>query len=170
MRLFLAVELPEELKDLLYENYKELSKLKGIKAIDPKKSHLTLAFIGETHPEKVKKFLSKFKFNSFKVSIDGYGFFPNIETPRVAWLRVKENENLHALSEKLSPLKKDSKKFIPHVAVARIKKQNKSVEKILEENKVKYEFKVTYITLFKSQLTPMGPIHTVIERYKAQDL
>ena len=51
MRLFVAIDLPDEWRVLMAKPQESIGWLgKGVKWVDPKSTHLTLKFLGETPP------------------------------------------------------------------------------------------------------------------------
>jgi len=82
MRLFIAIELPENVKEYLAEIQEEIRNnvADKIRCINKNQIHLTLKFLGEIQPnivEKIKSNLEKIKFGSFSVVLDNLGVFPS---------------------------------------------------------------------------------------------
>jgi 2'-5' RNA ligase len=76
MRTFIAVEIPEEIKEEILEIQKQLPELK-VKFTEREKLHITLKFLGEINEDKieeVKKRLREIKYKSFEVKLDKIGF------------------------------------------------------------------------------------------------
>lgn len=171
MRLFVAVDVSDEIREQVMPVIRLLEKYRGIKAVEPENLHITLKFLGEVDEikaEKVKERLSEVKFKPFTISFSGTGFFPNENYMRVIWIGVKgyEIRNLaHEVEKSLKGLgfKKD-KEFVAHLTVGRVKRITPEERiKLLEElKKLSGEFgsmTVTEFRLKKSTLTPKGPIY-----------
>ena len=168
MRTFIAIELPQEIKDKIYSMQSHLKELE-IKASYPHKKNLeiTLAFLGEKNKEEIeliKKQLSKIKFDNFVIKLNGVGSFPNIHKINTLWIGVESDHinNLVSLICKSIDFKLD-KPFFPHITLCRIK-DTKNIEKVknfIKENKdiVIGDYKVEYFTFKESTLTKDGPIY-----------
>lgn len=104
---------------------------------------------------------------SFNVSLKGVGAFPHPKKARILWIGVEEGkDNLVELFSTIenitSPLgfEKEKRKFTPHITFARIKK-----DKYILPECVNFSFDsfpVHEVTLFKSKLTPKGPIYEIL--------
>ena len=56
MRLFLAIDIPENLKEEVAK-FQEQFKIKGIKLVEKENLHITVKFLGEVDEEKLKEIL-----------------------------------------------------------------------------------------------------------------
>ncbi|MDD5650525.1 MAG: RNA 2',3'-cyclic phosphodiesterase [Candidatus Nanoarchaeia archaeon] len=177
MRLFIAIPLPKEVKDYLYDLEKELVKLPAKFSLVSKKNlHITLKFIpnaSESQLEELKARLSKIKFDSFKISLIDKGIFPNSRNPRVIWVGLDSDDLLRKLQqeidEKLLDLFSGSQEFTSHITLGRIKsiKNKETFDNELKKISVEsLKFNIDEFGLFKSTLTKEGPIYTLIEKYK----
>ncbi|MCL6087363.1 MAG: RNA 2',3'-cyclic phosphodiesterase [Actinobacteria bacterium] len=134
-RLFIAINLSEEVCDYFYDISSKLSKHhKEIKPVPSQNIHITLKFLGNIKENEIKqichnvgKFLKEIK--SFKFEINGLlDSFPRLSASRILYGVIGkgsgEIENLYYKIEKsLSELgtRKEEKKFIPHITIARMK-------------------------------------------------
>ena len=91
MRLFVAVQLSEEIKKSITDTMHGLKKQGVGGSYAPKQNlHLTLAFIGEVEDAApVKKALATVSCKPFKLSLDGMGTFEDL-----LWVGVKGNQGL----------------------------------------------------------------------------
>ncbi len=176
MRSFISIELPSDLKEILYNIQKQLNnKCAKIKWVAKKNLHLTLKFfseIPEKKLEKVKEVLSGIKFKPFKVSLDGLGFFPSRNYAKVIWIGLKNPEkiiNLQGEIElRLNDIYPKDERFSAHLTLGRIKviKDRDEFLNLLNTVKVPgYEFEIKQIVLMKSTLTKDGPKYSVIEKF-----
>src|SRR3989344_3439197 len=98
MRIFIAVDLPKEVKNYLYDLQKELQvekKYNKINWIAKKNLHLTLRFLGDITKEelsKVEEELERIRLNKFEAILKGTGIFPNEIIPRIVWVGLKTKE------------------------------------------------------------------------------
>ncbi|MCS7250295.1 MAG: RNA 2',3'-cyclic phosphodiesterase [candidate division WOR-3 bacterium] len=178
IRSFIALEIPEEIKNEIYqyiENFKKDNL--PIKWVEKENLHITLVFLGEqdlNFLNKVKEILKKLSsnFKSFYINLANFGFFPNAKKPRVFWIGIKKNKELivkmaEELNRELKKIgfKPEEREFSPHLTIGRFKAVFNS-EKYLSLKYESKDFLIDKITLFKSTLTPQGPIYEVIENYK----
>lgn len=183
MRAFIAIELPEQIKDTLGKVQEQL-KATGtdVKWVAPENIHLTLKFLGEVDEKKIEKVnailedVAKDK-NSFSLRLSSLGAFPKMHSPRVIWAGVAEGDKetkeiAKALEEKIAKLgiPKESRPFSSHITLGRtrsnLNRQNlvENLERLAQEfSQDGLEFKATKITLFQSTLTPKGPIYTALK-------
>ena len=54
MRLFVAVDLENEVREKIYELSKALSSIRGIKTVEKENLHITLKFLGEVSDVKAE--------------------------------------------------------------------------------------------------------------------
>jgi len=183
MRAFIAIELPQQIKDSLSQIQKQLKESGAdVKWVGPGNIHLTLKFLGEIDDEKIEKINGIIEDTardkpSFKMHISSIGAFPKIDYPRVIWVGIdagdsETKEVVKELEEKIQKIgiPKEERAFSSHITIARTRSalnRDKLVQKLKiispEFGKEDLEFKVTKITLFKSTLTPIGPIYEVLK-------
>lgn len=175
MRTFIAIFLPKEILDYLYEIQNKLKKnLPGkINWVAKSKVHYTLKFLGnieEKNINAVKERLKKINFNSFKIILDKIGAFPNENFIRVIWIGLKSKEliDLQKLIDyELLDLFPKEQSFIGHLTLGRVKNiENK--EKFKKNLKIEIEdkeFEINEFCLVKSELHREGPKYEVLERY-----
>ena len=166
MRLFIAIDIPEQVKKQI-EDIKEQIKIDG-KANFMKTDdiHLTLKFLGEADdPEDIKAKLSKIKFKKFEAETSKLGVFPNENYIKVIWLGLKDHTKLAELKQQIDktlPEFKDDHDFHAHLTIARVKFIKNKPELIKSLKAIKIEpktFKITNFKLYKSTLTPEGPVY-----------
>jgi 2'-5' RNA ligase len=135
MRLFVAVDLPDEARQAIAVRQKlwagRLSKSKdGLKLIDPSRMHLTLLFIGEVPEARVPAIVESMNAPSgmapFDVTLGGVGVFPPRGAPRVLWIGITEGaaclERLqHEIAERVHTVDIvfDDRPFHPHLTLGR---------------------------------------------------
>lgn len=174
MRLFIAIDLPEQLKDFLEKLSGPLSKLKSAKVLKRENAHLTLFFLGEiTNVEEVTNKLRTISFKPFDLETSSIGFFPNIHDPKVVWLGLKYSEDLKNLQTKIASEFGKEEDYNPHLTFSRFKhpswKDRKEIKKLAEPKTLPvFKVKVTRFRLYSSELTPVGSIYNVIETFEAR--
>jgi 2'-5' RNA ligase len=183
MRTFIAIELPQEIKDKLAE-LQALLKQAGadVKWVNPKNIHITLKFLGEIDEDISAKIAGIIedtakKIQQFPISLSSLGAFPKIESARVIWIGIdkgdKETGRLaKELEERIEKLgiPKEERPFSSHITIGRVRGMlNKDkLAKALKELEAYFsgkniEFKVTKITLFKSTLGSSGPAYEALK-------
>jgi len=176
MRVFIAIELEDRSKRIVSEAQRTIQKnLKGIKWVEYENLHITLKFLGdldEGKVERVKKVIKKVSSDTdgFYVSGGSFGAFPTPHKARVLFFGIKEGkDHIYNLFEKLEQelgkigFEREKKPYHPHITVGRGKRQVFDVSEFLNLNAT-FRQKVKSITLFKSTLTPKGPIYDVLMR------
>lgn len=173
-RLFIAVDLPETIK----ENLVSMAfGIPGAKWVTPEQLHLTVRFIGEVDGalfREIKNILDEVSMASFRLQLQGVGYFPPRGTPRVLWVGMEKSEQLQLLRKKIDSallrvrVEPEGRKFSPHITLARLK--NSPVQKIanfLSGNGLfsQKPFQVEDFKLYSSVLSPKGAYHKVERIY-----
>ncbi|MCF7871980.1 RNA 2',3'-cyclic phosphodiesterase [Candidatus Woesearchaeota archaeon] len=172
MRLFIAIDLTNETKQFLSKINTEISEIQGIKTVNAENLHLTLLFLGEKNPNETIKTLKELKFKSFELELSKFGFFPNRSHIKTLWFGVEKKQELIMMQEKIAKKFKKQQEYKPHITYARIKHTNstqrKKIFKTIEKFKTKkLKMCVNKIRIYSSELTPLGPIHRVIDTINA---
>ena len=179
MRCFLALDIPEEIKQSIERAAVRAKKL-GVRAafVPTEQIHVTLAFFGEiseSEVEEKKKILATecagTGVTPFNVKIGGIGFLPDAgKPPRVFYAAVFSPE-LIALQAKLSNALHydEGRPFHSHATIARFKQSvyRESLKQLVEEfGREEFgEFTASEIVLKKSVLGADGAKHSVIARF-----
>ena len=132
MRLFVALDLPDEVRQSLSDLIAKLKpKSHGVRWVESRNLHVTLKFIGHVENEKlgsIRDALSGIHSSQLvELTFRGMGFFPNERHPRVAWCGVHASPNLASLAADIDrsvvPLGVDAetRPFAPHLTLARFK-------------------------------------------------
>lgn len=167
MRLFIAIKLPKEVKDYLWELKEEFRNIGKFNFISKKNYHITLKFLGNTKEEKleeIKEKLAKIEFNSFEDSLKELGCFNN----KVIWVNLNKKDNVLKLAKIIDQeFMEKEQRFSDHITLTRIKdikKKNEFIKKL--KTKIKpIKFKINSFELIKSDLSKDGPKYTVLETY-----
>jgi len=171
IRCFLAVEIPNELKDKIASLAKELD-IKGIKLVEPENIHVTLKFLGDVKEDKInniKERLRTVNFSNFNIKLHGVGVFPNENYIKVVWVGC-ESKELYILAKKInealaSEFKREE--FTAHATIARVK-QKVELHDFLEKHKNDSfgEFVCTNFVLKQSELSREGPKYTTLASFQ----
>lgn len=151
-RLFIAIPLPEFLKDALQECQEWLSSYPEMKAInnwiEPSNMHITLHFLGDISPQKISQIQKIIKETQAKfpltLTMKEIGTFEDNNLPDVLWVGILKNEALSNLYQKLAQqlesidLKIENtnvESYNPHVALAYIRTDDETKKTIQERLK-----------------------------------
>ncbi len=177
MRLFVAVDISDELRERIAPVLSQAAKIPGLKAVERENLHITLLFLGEVAERRVaaiEEELSKVAFEPFTIRLRGVGAFPSPASPRVVWVGVDDAGELRKLADdvyaKLRKLGfKRDKEFSAHVTVARVKRRNEDVKRLIESfaNEDFGEMVVESFSLKRSILRPQGPIYKDVAVFRA---
>ena len=178
MRLFIAVDVPSEIRKALGDVQRALRPLSGsARWVAPESIHITLRFLGEV-PEKrlddIKAELKGLTWKPFTVTVRGVGFFPGTRSPRVLWAGM-EAPTMEGLAEQLDTrmerlgFEKEKRAFRAHITLARAK--NNRIDSSLVSAAAKFEehdfgsFTVDRVFLFKSTLKPSGAVYEKLKEF-----
>jgi RNA 2',3'-cyclic 3'-phosphodiesterase len=176
-RLFLAIDLPDEIKASLTGFTRELPSAKWV---GPEELHLTLRFIGEVDEKTcslIKGALSKLSFEAFPLTLCGVGHFPPGKHPRVLWVGMDPSNSLMRLQQELelalidAGIAPDERRFSPHITLARLKESAPGMVLRFETAHADLAcapFQVREFILFSSILTHQGAIHNKEAIYPCQ--
>lgn len=173
-RLFIAVDLSDPARNAIFRVCRELPEYRWTKQ---EQLHLTLRFIGDIDTSIIPGLcasLSEIKFNNFELIMTGTGFF----RPSIFFLALEQSESLNSLKGKVDSVLTDvtgmpveTREFVPHITLTRFKRrQNRQKLERLESAFAPVfpiRFEVDSMTLYASELTPRGAIHTVEGIFKA---
>jgi 2'-5' RNA ligase len=180
MRLFVAIELPGEIKKEIGRVQDELRKIGAHAAwTRPEGIHLTLKFLGEAPDAKAPEVLRALSVvrgrGTVSLEVAGAGAFPNVKAPRVLWLGVAgESEKLAALQAAVEDamavlgFEREDRRFSPHLTLGRVKflRHRDDWQRIVESVRdVRLGgFEADHISLIKSELRREGAVYTEVGR------
>lgn len=166
-RLFLAIDLPEDIKSSLDKQLTPLKQLyPQFSWVMKNNYHITLHFFGNTdNVKQIKEKLSDIIFGQPKF----YFYTTNINLfmsgKIVIYLNFKREKNLEKLAELLN-----NREFITHLTLAKTKIPSKQqylvLKKRLERTKIDLEFTATKVILFESVTSGKNPVYKKIAQYK----
>lgn len=174
MRIFVAVPLPDELKERLWKLGKEIEQ-DGIRPVKPENIHITLKFLGDTDEKKlgdIEKSLRGISFSRFTCNAKGIGVFPSESYIRVVWAGAESDNAMESLAEKVAgALRGYGKKehFSSHITIARVKRRLELggfLEKYRDGDFGSFE--VSRFELMQSELGKTGPAYSVLASFEAE--
>jgi len=182
IRLFVAVDIPGEVRELLSRVLQELrGEMEGARWVKPENLHLTLKFIGDYEEEGLEKLTGEVRaaaerIPAFIAALDGCGAFPSGKRARVIWVGMAEgSEKAGRMARKLDArleragVKREDRPFKSHLTLARLKQPGdcSGYLKILNhklEGLPGLPFEVGEVVLYRSILSPHGPTYVPLER------
>ena len=166
MRLFLAINLSDTMKDALIRAQDEMYS-HGVRGsfTTEENLHLTLAFIGEyPDPEPVLAALAAVQFAPFALELQGIGCFGDLW-----WAGIRDSLPLAALVRQIrralsdAGIPFDRKRFSPHITLIR-----RAKGKMPELSIGKAAMTVEQISLMRSDRGKHGMIYTEISAWGAR--
>jgi RNA 2',3'-cyclic 3'-phosphodiesterase len=172
LRLFAAVEIPEEIRGALVEAVKPVrERFPKARWVPIQNQHVTVKFLGSTYPRLVDWVTGSISTVAghhapFPTWVEGLGAFPNAHRARVLWAGLHDGDGRlerlaaaldEALAREFAPEKRG---FTPHLTVARF---NPPVP--LDPPEVAFEsdaFEIDRIVLFRSHLRRPAPVYEPI--------
>ena len=172
-RLFVAIRPPAAIRALLLG---AMGGISGARWQTEDQLHLTLRFIGEADRHlagDIHAALGAVHQPTFEIALNGIGHFDRRGWPDAVWAGVGPHEPLHALHKKVDAalsrvgVAPDQRAFLPHITLARLKRNSGPVGNLLEQSGgLKSDvFTVDYFALFESDLTESGAVYSIVERY-----
>jgi 2'-5' RNA ligase len=174
IRSFVAIDIPDEIKDKLFSSYEKCRKEVKASWVKPENLHITLKFLGNCSQDLIgnlgRELESKLKtFGEFYIQVGGFAAFPGVKNARVLWLKaVSESNKLVEICDLVDSVAtkvgfpKEKRKPSPHITIARIREPVTLDFSIFNESGDIHEFKCREVAIFKSTLTRCGSIYEVI--------
>jgi 2'-5' RNA ligase len=166
VRLFVAVDLPHGVKDVVAEVIEELRpSAPQAKWVPRDNLHVTLAFLGETPLyEEVSSAVSSAAgtMAPFSSGLEGLGTFPSPRRARVVWLGLGGEAFYAAAADatwvRLAPLGFEAEKrpFSAHLTIARLRVP---APFDAQADVPALAFDVEALTLFRSRLARPAPVY-----------
>jgi 2'-5' RNA ligase len=177
VRAFVAVEIPEDLRQALGALQADLS-AQGFRArwVAPGSIHLTLKFLGQVPVGHVGALSACLEsavkgVKNFVLRAGGLGVFPDIRRPRIVWVGVAgATEALAALQRRVEDalaalaFPREGRRFRGHLTLGRF--ADRPAPRLPADVLKSYgsavfgDFPVRGLILFQSVLQPDGPLYT----------
>ena len=138
--------------------------------VKPENLHLTLHFFGDVRQNLAFSVMQEITghlrgLSPFYIEFHGLGVFPGLRRPRVLWLGIdkgvqelKELAGLVNSAVRSNGLPVDPRPFRPHLTIARAGRKAGPLTRMADPGVVG-RCPVDRLVLFKSTLTPRGPIY-----------
>ncbi len=182
IRMFVAIELPPDTRDALQRIINRLKPSSGeVRWVKADLIHLTLKFLGEVEEGRIPDIADCIGrcvqgIPPFPLAVRELGTFPNENSPQVIWIAAAdETDSLAGLHRSLEEglahvgFAKEKRPFSPHLTLGRLRspRGKEAARRGLAELQQADcgSFRADGVSLIKSDLTPSGPIYTVLQSF-----
>lgn len=185
MRLFVAINLPEDVREKVHEAV-AVVRDRGMPArwTEHDSYHVTLKFIGEVRPDRRDDHVEVLRriasgYRPVDMTIRELGAFPSLRRPRVIWMGVEPTPQLRALKHDLEHgyaslgVERETRAFRPHVTLARAEDtaaagEFRELEDLAGEVELEESFTAEHLDLMRSRLRPEGAVYSVEARMELE--
>ena len=175
LRLFAAVEIPEDIRGALAEAVRPVrERFPKARWVPIQNQHVTVKFLGSTYPRLVEWVTGSIsavagRHAPFPTRVEGLGAFPSDRMARVLWAGLDDGDGRlerlaaavdEALAREFAP---EKRAFTPHLTVARF-----DPPAPLDPLEVAFEsepFEIGRIVLFRSHLRRPAPVYEPLGIY-----
>jgi 2'-5' RNA ligase len=174
VRLFVAIEIPDRIKDTLTAL---CGGVDGARWRERAQLHLTLRFLGEIDgamARDIDDVLARITLPAFELRLRRTGFFNERKLARVLWAGVEDDAPLRKLHAKIQHglaavgLEPEHRRYHPHVTLARLGGIDPMEAEGYAARHGEYQsppYLVNRYSLFSSHLSREGAIYTVEADY-----
>jgi len=189
MRLFVSVDLPEDLADAVAAAQAPFDEASGVRLTDPEQAHVTLKFLGdvpETATDEVPDLdatidaiaagVADANVGPFDVAVGGLGAFPSPEYINVIWTGIDDGaDELSSLQAAIEDrtvgigFDPEDHEFTPHVTIGRMDHAGgkELVQSALDDRSPDVgRFRVEEVRLTESTLGDDGPVYETVEAFE----
>jgi len=180
-RIFIAINLPEEIKKKLSEYQSKLPDL-PIRWVKKDNLHITLIFLGYLNDEEILEVCKTTKeaasqSSSFFINLKKICYGPPKKMPpRMVWTEGEKSEELGKLQSDLENsflnssvkgVKSEARPYAPHITLGRIKawefRKIEQEERPAIDEDISLNFEVNSIEVMESELKRGGPEYVILE-------
>ena len=182
MRLFIAVELPDEVRDVAQATAtilaRHIDRAVRLRWVSADQMHLTVRFIGQVSDDRVRAVMDALQpplpVAPFNLEFRGFGVFPASGPPRVIWIGVSQGlEELGVMHQEFNRrlatlgFEAETRPFSAHLTLARIKEIGSHAARQLRElvrdaQPSNARCRIDSATVFKSELSPRGSRYSAL--------
>ena len=182
MRCFIAINIPNDVKNYFADIIKQLQKEntnRNITYIKPDNIHITLHFLGQidnSRLQQIENIISEVAkhYTPFQITTQGISAFPHLQRPRVVFIRgIDKTQKAVSIQKNIGKklkaigIKVDSRPWKAHLTLARMKApiafhpENITVQPM--------QFFVKSIELMESTLKPTGAEYYIVQSFKLKN-
>jgi RNA 2',3'-cyclic 3'-phosphodiesterase len=180
LRTFIALPTSSEAQGTIARIQASLKESQaGVKWESQDKFHITMVFLGNVEQSKLELLSTALarsvqQFQPFTISYASLGAFPNIHTPRIIWIGIRNNPvvlDLQATVQRICEefsFPKEDRAFHPHITLGRVK-ESRNLSRLTEAIKTitfePIETRCSNLLLMKSELHPSGSLYTILKSF-----
>ena len=180
MRTFIALEIPQELQQIIHKETATLRDAIGslVRWVPSGNMHLTLKFIGNISPASVDILSQMIRAEAdscqaFVMQVGGLSCFPSPKRPRVIYIGLQAPAELEALQHGIESAttllgyESEERGFSPHLTIGRVRQNvsasdQRKIRGALEETRINAlgTARIDSVHLYNSDLKPTGSVYT----------
>jgi 2'-5' RNA ligase len=182
LRTFIGLDLGKTIRDKAVALQESLARAgSDVKWVEPENLHVTLLFLGEVDDRDVPAVCRAVaeccqQLQPFTMSVEHLGCFGNPRRPRTVWVGVGEgadevvglHDALEAVLLELGCYRREERQYTPHVTLGRVKGgAPQDALATLLAKKADWQggaVGVREVLVMSSELTPQGPVYSVLSR------
>jgi RNA 2',3'-cyclic 3'-phosphodiesterase len=176
LRLFVAIEIPEAVKDTVEEAFASWREtFPKARWVPRENMHVTLKFLGRTWPRLVDWVPAQVEaaaldVSRFRARIRGVGSFPSAKRGRALWAAFEDADAIAGLAAEIegalaNEFSAEKRPFHPHLTVARSDPPLKLPSAYTATELESEEWDVDQVTLFRSHLGRPAPRYEPLARF-----
>ena len=177
LRLFVAVDVPEEVRDRLAKTVAlHRDRVPGARWAPPENWHVTLKFLGSVDPPLLDWVLSSVgeaasEHIPFMARLSAMGAFPSAKRARVVWAGLEDRHGeLVSLARSVDrtlerEFPAEQRPFSPHLTLARLKEQAALPEDVLSLDVKSEPFRIATLRLYRSYLGRPSARYEVLREF-----
>jgi 2'-5' RNA ligase len=178
-RLFIAINLPEKIKDRLSSFQKKYPELPA-RWTKKRNLHITLVFLGYVNEQEIPEILKTVeavakKHDAFSLTLNRVCYGPPKKTPRMVWAHGEKSKEMGSLQSDLEnsllnlSFKKEKRPYTVHITLARFNQMQfgriEPEERPEVEGNINLTFEVNSIEMMKSQLKRSGAEYSIMQSF-----
>ncbi len=178
-RLFVALDIPEEILDQIIKVRDSIYTDSSPKWEKKQKLHITIKFLGEVEKNFLDEIVSALNSSiKIKVSLhlefEKFGLFYRGQNPSILWCGLKKSKTLFEIVKNIDSefhklgFRKDFFRFKPHLTLLRIRgyENINLIKRFIDYKLNGFSFIADRISLYKSELKPSGSVYTRLESFE----
>ena len=181
MRLFVAVDVPDDVRDALaaaVEPFRD--SMPGARWTPPENWHVTLKFLGIAPAAELEGIVEAVReaaaeHTAFRARVEGVGAFPSARKTRVVWAGITDRHGeLAALARSVDRelefgFPKEERPFSGHLTLARLKQQAALPAELGALDVTSRPFRVGAVRLYRSHLQRPAARYEVLRQLPLSD-
>jgi 2'-5' RNA ligase len=177
MRLFVAINLPNEVRQSMWDSAAGLRERQyPVKWVGPDSLHLTLKFLGDVDERRADQLAKRIDRAAagtvaFELPISGFGAFPSPRRAKVLWVGCEPVAALQQIQRKVEDemesagFPRENRRFHPHLTLGRVRRDTKAAALAgLADQLQRLHYKsrpvVESVDLMQSELSRSGARYT----------